>query len=106
MTVITGVRTSYHRVTTQSHYYRIFQQFFKRLILKRGKPKVIGVSLYRAIGKTKLILADLEKVLIDVLIILITDSDYLILTPNSFILGSEVNFPNEALYESESETMK
>ena len=51
-------------------------------------------------------MADLEKVLIDVLIILITDSDYLILTPNSFILGSEVNFPNKALYESESETME
>ena len=53
-----------------------------------------------------MILADLEKISLDILIILLSNSDYSILTPNSLILRSEVNFPNAALYESESETMK
>ena len=58
--------------------------------------------------------AELEEVLLDIEIILNNrlltyieeEIDYLILTPNSLILGRDVNFPDAAPHESESETIK
>ena len=58
--------------------------------------------------------AELEEVLLDIEIILNNrpltyieeEIDYPILTPNSLILGRDVNFPDPAPHESESETIK
>ena len=58
--------------------------------------------------------AELEEVLIDIEIILNNRTltyieekiDYPILTPNSSILGCDVNFPDAAPHESESKTIK
>ena len=60
----------------------------------------IKASLYRTIGKAQLTWAELEEVLLDIEIILnnrplthIEEGiDYPILTPNSFILGPDVDF--------------
>ena len=69
--------------------------------------------MYRTTGKAQLTWAELEEVLLDIEIILnnrpltyIEEIDYLILTPNSLILGRHVNFPDAAPHESESETIK
>ena len=70
--------------------------------------------MYRPIRKTQLTWAELEEVLLDIEIILNNrpltyiqeEIDYLILTPNSLILGRHVNFPDAAPHESESETIK
>ena len=56
--------------------------------------------MYRAIGKAQLTWAELEEVLLDIEIILNNrpltyiekEIDYLILTPNSLILGRDINF--------------
>ena len=58
--------------------------------------------------------AELEEVLLDIEIIpknrpltnIEEEIDCPILTPNSLILGRDVNFPEAAPYESESEIMK
>ena len=81
---------------------------FKRLI---GLTKA---NFYRTIGKAPLTWEKLEEVLLDIEIILnirpLTyieeEIDYPILTPNSLILGCDVNFPDAAPHESESETIK
>ena len=81
---------------------------FERLI------GLIKASLYRTIGKAQLTWAELEEVLLDIEIILNNrpltyieeEIDYPILTPNSLILGRDVNFPDTAPHESESETIK
>ena len=70
--------------------------------------------MYRTIGKAQLTWAELEEVLLDIEIILNNrpltyieeEIDYPILTPNSLILGRDVNFPDAAPHESESETIK
>ena len=67
---------------------------FERLI------GLIKASLYRTIGKAQLTWAELEEVLLDIEIILNNrpltyieeEIDYPILTPNSLILGPDVNF--------------
>ena len=69
---------------------------------------------YRIAGKARLTWAELENVLLDIEIILNNrpltyieeEIDYPILTPNSLILVRDVNFPDPAPHESESETMK
>ena len=81
---------------------------FKRLI---GLTKA---NFYRTIGKAPLTWEKLEEVLLGIEIILnirpLTyieeEIDYPILTPNSLILGCDVNFPDAAPHESESETIK
>ena len=81
---------------------------FERLI---GLLKAI---LYRTTGKAQLTWAELEEVLLDIEIILNNRSltyideeiDYPIFTLNSLILGRDVNFPDAAPHESESETIK
>ena len=58
--------------------------------------------------------AELEEVLLDIETILNNrpltcieeEIDYPILTPNSLVLGCDVNFPYAAPHESESETIK
>ena len=75
---------------------------------------LIKGSLYRTIGKAQLTWAELEEVLLDIEIILNNrpltyieeEIDYPIWTPNSLILGRDVNFSDAAPDESESETMK
>ena len=70
--------------------------------------------MHRTIGKAQLAWAELEEVLLDTEIILNNrpltyieeEIDYPILTPNSLILGCDVNFPDAAPHESESETIK
>ena len=70
--------------------------------------------MYRTIGKAQLTWAELEEVLLDIEIILNNrpltyieeEIDYPILTPNSLILGRDVNFSDAAPHESESETIK
>ena len=70
--------------------------------------------MYRAIGKAQLTWAELEEVLLDIEIILNNrpltyiekEIDYLILTPNSLILGRDINFLDAAPHESENETIK
>ena len=72
---------------------------------------LIKASLYRTIGKAQLTLAELEEVLLYIEIILNNrpltrieeEIDYPILTPNSFILGCDIGFPDAAPHESESE---
>ena len=72
---------------------------------------LIKASLYRTIGKAQLTLAELEEVLLYIEIILNNrpltrieeEIDYPILTPNSFILGCDIDFPDAAPHESESE---
>ena len=69
--------------------------------------------MYRAIGKAQLTWAELEEVLLDIekilnnrpLTYIEKEIDYPILTPNSLILGRDVNF-HAAPHESESETIK
>ena len=69
---------------------------FERLI------GLIQSSLNRTIGKSKLTWAELENVSLDIEIILKNrpltyieeEIDYPILTPNSLILGRDVNFSN------------
>ena len=81
---------------------------FERLI------GLIKASLYRTIGKAQLTWPEFEEVLLDIEIILNNrpltyieeEIDYPILTPNSLILGRDVNFPDAAPHESESETIK
>ena len=81
---------------------------FERLI------GLIKASLYMTIGKAQLTWAELEEVLLDIEIILNNRSlayideeiDYPIFTLNSLILGRDVNFPDAAPHESESETIK
>ena len=66
--------------------------------------------LYRFIGKAQLTRAELEEVLLDIEIILNNRPltypeekiDYSILTPNSLLLGRDINFPDAAPHESES----
>ena len=68
----------------------------------------------RTIGKAQLAWVELEEVLLDIKIILNNrpltyieeEMGYPILTPNSLILGRDVNFPDAAPPESESETIK
>ena len=78
--------------------------------------RVIGLikaSLYRTIGKPQLTWAELEEVLLDIEIILNNrpltsieeEIDYPILTLNSLIFGRDINFPDAAPHESESETI-
>ena len=75
---------------------------------------LIKASLYRTIGKAQLTWAELEEVLLDIEIILNNrplsyieeEIEYTILTPNSLILLRDVNFPDAAPHESESETIK
>ena len=70
--------------------------------------------MYRPIGKPQLTWAELEEVSLGIEIILnnrpVTyveeEIDYAILTANSLILGRDVNFPDAAPHESESETIK
>ena len=70
--------------------------------------------MYRTIGKAQLTWAELEKVLLDMEIILHNrlltyteeEINYLILTPNSLILGRDINFPDAAPHESEIKTIK
>ena len=70
--------------------------------------------MYRTIEKAQLTWAELEEVLLDIEIILNNRSltyideeiDYPIFTLNSLILGRDVNFPDAAPHESESETIK
>ena len=70
--------------------------------------------MYTTIGKAQLTWAEFEEVLLDIQIILNNrpltnvkeEIDYHILTPNSLMLGRDVNFPDTAPHESESETMK
>ena len=70
--------------------------------------------MHRTIGKAQLTWAELEEVLLDTEIILNNrplayieeEIDYPILTPNSLILGRDVNLPHAAPHESESETIK
>ena len=74
----------------------------------------IKASLYRTIGKAQLTWAELEEVLLDIKIIINNrpltyieeEIDHPILTPNNLILGRDVNFPDAAPHESESETIK
>ena len=81
---------------------------FERLI------GLIKASLYRTIGKAQLTWAELEEVLLDIEIILNNrpltsieeEIDYPILTLNSLIFGRDINFPDAAPHESESETIK
>ena len=81
---------------------------FERLI------GLIKPSLYRAIGKAQLTWAELEEVLLDIekilnnrpLTYIEKEIDYPILTPNSLILGRDVNFLDAGPHESESETIK
>ena len=81
---------------------------FERLI------GLIKASLYMTIGKAQLTWAELEEVLLDIEIILNNrpltyiekEIDYLILTPNSLILGRDINFLDAAPHESENETIK
>ena len=81
---------------------------FERLI------GLIKVSLYRTIEKAQLTWAELEEVFLDIEIMLNNrplpyiekEIDYPILTPNSFILGCDVNFPDAAPHECENETIK
>ena len=81
---------------------------FERLI---GLLKAI---LYRTTGKAQLTWAELEEVLLDIETILNNrpltcieeEIDYPILTPNSLVLGCDVNFPYAGPHESESETIK
>ena len=64
--------------------------------------------------KAQLTWADLEEVLLDIekllnnkpLNYIEEEINYPILTPNSLILGRDVNLPDAAPNESESETMK
>ena len=73
---------------------------------------LIKASLCRTIGKAQLTWAELEEVLLDIGIILGKRSltcieeeiDYPVLTPNSLILGHDVNFPDAAPHESKSES--
>ena len=75
---------------------------------------LIKASLCRTIGKAQLTWAELEEVLLDIEIILNNmplayieeEIDYPILTPNSLVLGSDVNFSDAAPHESESETIE
>ena len=75
---------------------------------------LIKASLYRTIGKAQLTCAELEEVLLDIEIILNNtqltyieeEIYYPILTPNSLFLGRDVNFPDAAPDESESEAIK
>ena len=75
---------------------------------------LIKAILHRTIGKAQLTRAELEEVLLDIEIILYNrrltyieeEIGYPILTPNSLIFGRDVNFPDAAPHESESETMK
>ena len=75
---------------------------------------LIKARLYRTIGKAMMTWVELEEVLLDIEIILNNRPltyieeviDKPILTPNSSILGSDVNFPDAARHENESETMK
>ena len=70
--------------------------------------------MYRFIGKAQLTRAELEEVLLDIEIILNNRPltypeekiDYSILTPNSLLLGRDINFPDAAPHESESEIIK
>ena len=81
---------------------------FERLI------SLIKVGLFRNIKKAQLTWAELEEVLLDIAIILNNrpliyveqEIYYPSLTPNSLILGRDVNFPDAAPHESESETIK
>ena len=81
---------------------------FERLI------GLIKASLYRTIGKAQLTWAELEDVLLGIELILNNRSltyiekeiDYPILAPNSLIFGRDVNFPDAAPHESESENIK
>ena len=80
---------------------------FERLI------GLIKASLYKTIGKAQLTWAELEEALLDTEIILnnrpltyTEEIDYPILTPNSLILGRDVNFPDTAPLQSESEIIK
>ena len=80
---------------------------FERLI------GLIKASLYRTIRKAQLTWAELEEVLLDIEIILNNrpltsieeEIDYPILTLNSLIFGRDINFPDAAPHESESETI-
>ena len=64
--------------------------------------------------KAQLTWTDLEEVLLDIekllnnkpLTYIEEEINYPILTPNSLILGRDVNLPDAAPHESESETMK
>ena len=68
---------------------------------------LIKASLYRTIGKAQLTWAKLEDVLLGIEIILNNRQlTYSILTPNSLILGRNVNFPDGSPHENESETIK
>ena len=81
---------------------------FERLI------GLIKASLYRTIEKAQLTWAELEEVFLDIEIMLNNrplpyiekEIDYPILTPNSLILGCDVNFPDAAPHECENETIK
>ena len=65
---------------------------------------IIKTSLYRTIEKAQLTWAELEEVLLDIEIILNNrpltyiekEINYPILTPNSLILGCDVNIPDTA----------
>ena len=70
--------------------------------------------MYRTIGKVQLTWAELEDVLLGIELILNNrpltyiekEIDYPILAPNSLIFGRDVNFPDAAPHESESENIK
>ena len=70
--------------------------------------------MYRTILKATLTWVELEKVLLDIEIILNNrpltyieeEIDYPVLTPNSLIFGCDVNFPNAEPLENERETLK
>ena len=69
--------------------------------------------MYRTIGKPQLTWAELEEVILDIEIILNNrpltyieeEIDYPILALNSLISGRDINFPDAAPHESESETI-
>ena len=75
---------------------------------------LIKARLYRTTGKAQLTWAELEEVPLDMKIILNNrpltykeeEIDYLILTPNSLILGRDINFSDAAPHESEIETIR
>ena len=66
--------------------------------------------MYRTIGKAHLTWAELEEVLLEIILknrpltYVEEEIDHSILTPNSLILGRDVNFPDAAPHKSE--TMK
>ena len=72
--------------------------------------------MYRTIGKAQLTWAELEEfeVLLDIEIILNNrpltykeeEIDYRIFTPNSLILGRDVNFPDAASHNRERELLR